>query len=390
MKFKFNNINLSLYILLWAAYHIGLYFQIQGSAFFLLITLIWSFFDMIHLFITPRKRSTFFTIYTIFFMMLVFYGLLLIVGGNALNTIHGRMNNSQYIYKILPSLLPFYTFYRSFIEKPIVLSNIFYWIIPFFAVAISGYYMGLRASHGMVGDDVEEVVNNGSYYILGLIPFVCLSKKRIIHLLFFAVFLFLITIAYKRGPIFISLVCMIYYFFNVTKTSGKKISTALLVIVAFAVGYVFFIRFFNESDLMQGRWESTLGGSSSGRDSILSLMIDVFLNSNFIQLLFGHGAYGTIVQTGRLAHNDWMQILIDQGIVGVFIFAVFCWNLIRQWKLSDNNCNAKLSYGMFLIIFLLTSIFSMAFDRIPLYEMIVLSAIVSQNDLKTSYQSSLE
>lgn len=386
MKYKLHWIDL--YIIFWAAYHIGLYFQISGSAYFLIITLIWSFYDMACLFYQQREKSPFLIAYTVFFLMLFFYGLFLAVGGEYLYSIHGRMSNTQYIQKVTVSLLPFYTFYRGFVEKKIVLSKAFYWIIPFFAVAISGYYMqlgnALQIINGFADDDVDEVVNNGSYLILGLVPFVCLAKKRIIHLLCFAVCFYLILTAYKRGPIVIFFVCMTYYFLNSTKLSSKRIGTTLLVIVAFSMGFLFFTDFFEGSDLLQERWTATIEGSSSGRDSISSLMLDVFMNSNIIQLLFGHGAYGTLSLTRRLAHNDWLQILVDQGVIGISVFVFFCWCLIKQWKTSDNSCNAKKSYGMFLIIFLLTSIVSMAFDRIPLYEMVVMSAVVAQNDLKTS------
>ena len=321
--------------------------------------------------------------------MLVLYGFFLILIGGSLITEYGSMDKYQYLFGVTSSLLPFYTFYRGFVEKKIDINRVFYWIIPFAAVAISGYYLQLsnaiQTIYETTGKDIDETVNGGAYLILGLIPFVCLSKKRFVQLLLFLLAMFLIITSYKRGPMLIFLVCMMYYFFNSKKKSGKKNGTTLLVIAAFSIGYVFIVDIFRESDVLQNRLAITLSGSSSGRDSILSMMFSAFLNSNLLQMLFGHGAYGTISLTGKLAHNDWVQILIDQGVVGVIIFGVFCWNLIRQGKIYNDNFNLKLSYGMFLIIFLMSSFFSMAFDRIPIYEMVILSAIVAHNETKTSF-----
>ena len=386
MNFKLHK--LDYYILLWVAYHIGLYFRISGSAIFLFITLVWSFYDMVRLFYLQRKKSKFLIIYTVFFLMLFFYGMLLAIDNEALYSVHGRVDKTQYIISITASLIPFYTFYRGVIERRIELGRVFYWIVPFFAVALFDYYLQFQMALQAVFGDIEyseDVINGGSYVILGLMPFICLSKKRIMHVLLFAVCFYFIIIAFKRGPILISLICMIYYLFRSTGISNKKIGTTLLVVAASLIGYLFFSDFFAGSDLLQERWEDTIEGSSSGRDNIIALIFDSFLNSNIIQLLFGHGAYGSLVLTKHLAHNDWIQILIDQGIVGFIINGLLCWQLIRQWRLSDDNCNAQLSFGMFVIIYLLTSMVSMAFDRIPLYEMAVLAMVVAHNDIKTSF-----
>ena len=55
-------------------------------------------------------------------------------------------------------------------------------------------------------------------------------------------------------------------------------------------------------------------GGSSGRDELLTNSLDYYLNNeSIIQQIFGLGANGTLSVAGNGAHNDWVELLVNQG-----------------------------------------------------------------------------
>lgn len=368
-----------IYILIWALFHIGSFFGVGGITFLLPVLIIWSFYDMISLHIKSRLTS-FVAVYDIMVVMFTLYGVLFFIQSNNFTAPQFRdIANSAYLIKVLPSLLPFYTMYRNTIKGDYGIDRIRIWAGLFIVVTILDYFMQLRGAFSQ-HVDAEEVVNNGSYLILGLFPIITLFKRKTVQVVSVIACLYLIILALKRGPIIIAAVCILYYLYKTIRYSNNKGWLLVLILIAFAAFYHFLSAFFMSSDLLQTRLQLTMEGYTSGRDDIVASLIDAFANADFFNKLFGHGAYGTISLVGRLAHNDWVQILIDQGIIGVIIHAMFCYQLIRQWIKTPSWDNARIAVGLFVIIYLFTSVFSMAFDRIPLAEMVVLAFFVAKND----------
>ena len=75
-----------------------------------------------------------------------------------------------------------------------------------------------------------------------------------------------------------------------------------------------------QNDYFQTRLTSTLEGNSSGRDEIYSHIWNVFNNSNMFHYLFGYGAQGSFIMTAKFAHSDWLELLINQGLLGFIIY----------------------------------------------------------------------
>lgn len=370
-----------LYIIIWALFHIGSFFNVGGITLLLPVLILWSFYDMVALHIRYRL-TRFIAVYDILVLMFTLYGLLFFVNSNSIITAqYHDIAKSAYLVKVLPSLLPFYTLYRNALKGEFGIERTRLWVVLFIVVTILDYYMQLKGALSQ-HVDAEEVVNNGSYLILGLFPIICLFKNKSIQIFSIITCLYFIMVALKRGPIIIAAICVMYYLYNTFRYSNNKTWLIILFLIAFAAFYHFLASFFMSSELLQTRLHLTIEGYTSGRDDIVASLMDAFFNADFFNKIFGHGAYGTIYLVGRLAHNDWVQILIDQGIIGIVVHALFCYQLIRQWMKTPSADNAKIAVGLFVIIYLSTSVFSMAFDRIPIAEMVVLSLFVANNDNK--------
>ena len=136
-----------------------------------------------------------------------------------------------------------------------------------------------------------------------------------------------------------------------------------LLIIAFSYKYVNTL--YSNNEYFQGRIESTLEGHSSGRDTIANTLINSFMqDTNIFQVLFGRGADSTVEIAGNYAHNDWLEILTNQGIIGVIIFLIY-W--VNYWKeIRSMRCKSNYRYILTLIfiIYFLSTLFSMSYNQV--------------------------
>lgn len=374
--------NIDIYISIWAVFHIGRYLEVSGITLLLLILFIWSLYDM-YMLHRKTRLPRFVRVYDIMFVMFMFYGAMMFLGITSVGRVElddKEIKSTDYLIKILQSLAPFYTFYRNALKNKYDIHRINAWSVVFIVVAGLDYLLQLRNS--LMSHLGDEVVNNGSYVVLCLVPIICLFKNKLIQIVALLLCVFTILMAFKRGPILIMAICAIYYLYYTVHSTNNKFWVFALLFGAIVAGYYALNRFILSSDLFQARLELTMEGYNSGRDDIVSNLLDAFKNSNIFNMVFGHGAYGTVLLTGRLAHNDWIQILIDEGIMGIIIHASFCWQLFLLWKNTPKETSEKLSLGTFVIIYLFTTMFSMAFDRIPVYEMVVLAYCAANYGVK--------
>jgi hypothetical protein len=58
--------------------------------------------------------------------------------------------------------------------------------------------------------------------------------------------------------------------------------------------------------------------------------IDVIANSNMVQLLCGHGILSSSLLLYKVPHNDYLRVLIEQGIIGLTLYIAFFITVIRR------------------------------------------------------------
>ncbi len=89
----------------------------------------------------------------------------------------------------------------------------------------------------------------------------------------------------------------------------------------------------SSSDYMMERIEDTLAGNSSSRDGLYSFFWKYFTeDSCFIHYLLGRGANGTLDIYYNYAHNDWLEIAVNQGLLGIFVYAFYWFGFLKTWK----------------------------------------------------------
>lgn len=96
--------------------------------------------------------------------------------------------------------------------------------------------------------------------------------------------------------------------------------------------------------------DSVIDESTNSRIELVDLGINLWIE----RPILGHGVGGFQDKYGAYAHNNWVDILANHGLVGFFIFySIYLRFLVRFYK--NNN---KSDFGYLFLVFLLTLIIS--------------------------------
>lgn len=170
---------------------------------------------------------------------------------------------------------------------------------------------------------------------------------------------------------------------------GKQRLFFILGVVVVACVLIWYLRdTLFESRLFLERVESTKEGNSSGREDLFSTMINFYLNdATIIQQLIGVGADGTLKVASNYAHNDWLELLINQGLLGVFIFA-FYWFCLYRTSISKNlSILSRRVLLMALIYTFLLSLFSMSIGELNIYVASIMGFALADGFRRDGYYS---
>ena len=124
-------------------------------------------------------------------------------------------------------------------------------------------------------------------------------------------------------------------------------------------------------------------GSVSNREDMYPRYFAFFLNSNVFQFIFGHGADGTCHYLGLMAHNDWLEMSINMGLIGFFSLLAYWINVFKTWIKSRSRIESDviLAMGMFIIIYFGRTLFSMSIMDMSIVSTSVFGYCLSCHDM---------
>ena len=120
---------------------------------------------------------------------------------------------------------------------------------------------------------------------------------------------------------------------------------------------------YEQNEYLQKRMEQTMEGNSSGRDRIYENSWKVYSESQDIKnIILGYGFQVTYYnkQIGNYAHNDWLELLVDNGLVGA-LFYLYIFILLFKIIKKEKDLQKRYILISIAIIWLLKSMFSMSF-----------------------------
>lgn len=274
----------------------------------------------------------------------------------------------------------FFSFYLS-LKNIISEKNILYFYLVIFIITILNYYsLSNKISYDL---EREEFTNNLGYTFVTLLPFLFLIKRKYISIIILFISLIYILLSAKRGAIIIGITFTLYYFYQeYIKNSGKKFLTNIFILLTLITIFSYILYdLFISSVYLQKRLLMTLEGNSSGRDSLYSNIFNYWLSShdNILNYLFGFGYNAAYNIVGTYAHNDWLELLLMSGILGVGIYLSFFIQLFFFSNKSYLEIRDKKILVSILLIWILKSMFSMGYGSLTmLYINVLLGYIIGK------------
>lgn len=381
---KLNIRNCDLYVLLWLIYNAQGVVYTAGilSQMSLMVIIAWSSMDFVFLY--NKIKGGYFSGVKLYSFYLLILGILLYISGNVYKYDSGAMViNWYYLKDIGMTWLPLFTFYRFASNGKLDISRIRIYTFLFLIMVIMSYLNEQEEILKMLimtGDST----NNTGYQFLALFPLLYFWKNNhVIQYILLGLIFFFIMICFKRGAIFIGVICSVIFLYDNAKiaTGKEKLFLLLISVGALIAGFYYMTNLFENNDYFQNRILSTTTGDSSGRDELYARVLNYITNlSDPLLIVFGGGAYYTINKFGIEAHNDWLETFVCGGIIGMIIYLRYWIKFAYFWLSCRKIKTASAVIGICLLITFAQTFFSMSSISVQMAAPLMLAMFYVQNE----------
>lgn len=157
----------------------------------------------------------------------------------------------------------------------------------------------------------------------------------------------------RGGMLFAILGIMLMFLFNRKPSCYKVVIIIGSIFLAFILGFLFRHMLLSQLQYagiidQSGKIIEHLGGANERFQ-----IIEMLLRESWNRWGLGIGPYGAETVIGSFAHNMWLEILLNYGVVGLFLFlGIYLYVLGKLWRLSYCNPianNLKVSFLIFAV-----------------------------------------
>lgn len=370
------HIGCSIYLILYTLYSILSVINpgTTISRLLLLLFMVSSMFYMVRCLSLLRKGPSY--IKCLFGLLMLFsvYGFLYVLSPYSYTITEGveyvDVPKIEYLKNIYLSLLPIFAFYY-FASKGAI-SEVWVRVASIILLALAVFLYTYTYQFFVINDVYgrTEMTNNYGYSFVALFPLLCFWHKRpIIQLAYTMTLLVFIIMSMKRGAMLIGTICAIYFIHSIFRRATKwgRFGIVVALGVLLYVGIPMLSEFIAGSEKFQQRILQTMSGDASNRDMLYSTAIShIFNETTFFEFLFGSGADSSIAILTNYAHNDWLEIGINQGIMGVIIYILYFFAFFRWWKGCSQIGLLHVVGGLCFIICFLSTFFSMSYNSMDI------------------------
>jgi hypothetical protein len=227
----------------------------------------------------------------------------------------------------------------------------------------------------------EDNTNNTAYFFVCYIPFLPIVLKEYKKLGILSIFIaagFLISGA-KRGAILCAVVAVVVSVCFLIIRKRLNFQLILSGVIVCIPLYFFIAKEYSENDYLQKRVESTKENNASGRDVAYAMLWNHWVSDpNLATQLFGNGSAQSVAVWGNYAHNDWLELLIDNGLVGCLLYLAIFISLFRQIHRTKIGFIYQLTLYLCVLMWLMKTVYSMGYTSISNGMMMIVLGIYLQ------------
>ena len=268
----------------------------------------------------------------------------------------------SYVYQPMRDISVFllFLFTATISNKSDELRNFFStWIIV--GMLIIAYFFLLNWRFVNAGGEYHM---GTAYWILFLLPVLLYTPYKWLRYAGLVLVGAVLFASFKRGGILAFGCGLFAYLFVKEILIGRKISKLMYFVIAlFALATIFWVVDNALDNLFTERFLNIKNDGGSNRDQVWATTWQMIQQSDFENLLFGHGydSVRTNSPLGLSAHNDFLECIYDFGLFGSLFYFMLHISLIRQIFRNTRLRNPEaaimaFTYSFFLILSLMSHV----------------------------------
>lgn len=237
--------------------------------------------------------------------------------------------------------------------------------------------------------------SNQVFYVSLLLPSLFLLKKRWMKFAGIIMVVVCAALAFKRSTLLVTLLTLLFSVMFEMKGSQHFLRNVLLTVFVVGISIYVFNYINKKTDgFFIERINSIEETGGSGRMDIYSDVIEHFSNSRPVEKIFGIG-YNSVVKKSWAydngitvsAHNDFLEIMVDFGIVGLLIYVLFAFRFIKNaFRVKSHPQLFQANIITLVVFFVMSSVSHLAFY--PTYfAYIVIIIALTQASIENHYEN---
>lgn len=228
---------------------------------------------------------------------------------------------------------------------------------------ILGYFNLIRLSSMINENATRAMQSNAGNTMVALLPFAFLWKNKIIKYAIVILVFYACLISIKRSSFVIFIGVIYMYMLLRNKINIYKGLLKYTLIILF-VGLLI-LPHIDVAANMINRMSESIDDGGSGRDELVVRCLNFQKESTFVEWIVGHG-YLSFSEDSRIklnllntgAHNDFVEILYDAGIIAYILFLLILYKMFKiTKKLRKEMDSVLIPFASCYIVLVLASMF---------------------------------
>lgn len=230
----------------------------------------------------------------------------------------------------------------------------------FVIIAIWGTFLFLQTRTNLSLRDIVQT--NTIYFSLLTLPWLLLFTGNQTRLFILGIFTFLVLFSMKRSAMLVMALAWCFYGLTLLRTQRNKFIAIVAIAILVGIGIrTYFVTDNALKGLISERVNQEETDEGRGRLAIYTVTESMIMSSSVDELILGHG-HMAVKRDSILdisAHNDFLEVIYDYGLLILVLYLVLWWYVFNRFiRLFRSNSPLFFPYAVSISIFIVMSMVS--------------------------------